>query len=185
MATSSSRFLYRSGRALRPQTSVESAPRPSAIPAGQEMESSPGTFSVFRRPPSWKVASSLIHSFQYAGMGVAYACCTQRNFRIHGAVAVVAVGLGVGLGLSLVEMALICITCGLVMALELLNTALEAVVDLCVGSEYHVLAKIAKDCAAGAVLISATTALAVAGLLLLPPLWQWFSALDLVWLRDL
>ncbi len=187
MATSSSRFLYRSGRALRPGSSVGQSPRPSATPADtQRTDAAPKPFTVFRRPPSWKVASSLIHSFQYAGMGVAYACCTQRNFRIHGAVALLALGLGVGLHLSVMEMALICITCGLVMALELLNTALEAVVDLCVGSDYHVLAKIAKDCAAGAVLISALTAVAVAGLLLLPPLWRWFSALDLgTWLMGL
>lgn len=56
------------------------------------------------------------------------------------------------------------------MALELINTALEAVVDLTVEQSYHELAKIAKDCAAGAVLIAALTAVLVGGCLLLPPL---------------
>jgi diacylglycerol kinase (ATP) len=51
-----------------------------------------------------------------------------------------------------------------------LNTAIESVVDLTVKQSYHELAKIAKDCAAGAVLISALAALLVAGALLLPPL---------------
>jgi diacylglycerol kinase (ATP) len=56
--------------------------------------------------------------------------------------------------------------------MELLNTALESVVDLTVRQTYHELAKIAKDCAAGAVLISALAAVLVAGSLLLPPLIQ-------------
>jgi diacylglycerol kinase (ATP) len=54
--------------------------------------------------------------------------------------------------------------------MELINTALEAVVDLTVKQTYHELAKIAKDCAAAAVLISAFGALMVAGLLILPKL---------------
>jgi diacylglycerol kinase (ATP) len=54
--------------------------------------------------------------------------------------------------------------------MELLNTAVEAVVDLAIGEQYHDLAKIAKDCAAGAVLISSIGAMFVAGWILLPPL---------------
>ena len=60
------------------------------------------------------------------------------------------------------------------MILELLNTALESVVDLTVKQTYHELAKIAKDCAAGAVLISAIASLFVASFILLP------HALDLI-----
>jgi diacylglycerol kinase (ATP) len=57
-----------------------------------------------------------------------------------------------------------------VLVLELLNTAIEAVVDLTVGTRFHPLAKIAKDCAAAAVLVAAIASLLVAGLLLVPPL---------------
>ncbi|HEY9883856.1 MAG TPA: diacylglycerol kinase family protein, partial [Thermosynechococcaceae cyanobacterium] len=57
------------------------------------------------------------------------------------------------------------------LAMELLNTALESVVDLTVKQTYHELAKIAKDCAAAAVLISSLAAVSVAGSLLLPKLW--------------
>ncbi len=124
------------------------------------------------RPPSWQVAPTLLHSFRYASLGFLYAVRTQRNFRIHLLVAVVAISLGTSLHLPLVELALITLTCGLVMALELVNTALEAVVDLSAGREYHLLAKIAKDAAAGAVLVAAVTSLVIAALLLLPPLWQ-------------
>jgi diacylglycerol kinase (ATP) len=81
-----------------------------------------------------------------------------------------AIGLGVFLHLSAVELAVICLTSALVMALELLNTAIESVVDLTVKQSYHELAKIAKDCAAGAVLVSAIAAVLVAGSLLIPPL---------------
>ncbi|MFM6281148.1 MAG: diacylglycerol kinase, partial [Dolichospermum sp.] len=69
-----------------------------------------------------------------------------------------------------VEIAIIAVTSGLVLTLELMNTALESIVDLTVKQSYHELAKIAKDCAAGAVLISALVALLVATILLLPPL---------------
>jgi diacylglycerol kinase (ATP) len=94
-------------------------------------------------------------SFKYAWAGLSYAFITQRNFRIHTVIGTLAISLGVFLHLSAVEIAVICLTSGLVMALELLNTAIESVVDLTVKQTYHELAKIAKDCAAGAVLVSA------------------------------
>ena len=81
-----------------------------------------------------------------------------------------ALALSVFLHLQPVEMAVIGLTSGLVLVMELLNTAIESVVDLTVKQSYHELAKIAKDCAAGAVLVSALVAVLVAGTLLLPPL---------------
>lgn len=122
------------------------------------------------RADSWHVAASLFSSFRYAWAGVCYAFVTQRNFRIHTAIGSVAVTLGLFLRISTVEMAAIALTTALVMALELLNTAIESVVDLTVKRTYHELAKVAKDCAAGAVLVAAIAALLVASLILLPPL---------------
>ncbi|MEH2224990.1 diacylglycerol kinase family protein [Nostoc sp.] len=119
---------------------------------------------------SWKVASNLFISFKYAWAGISYSFQTQRNFRIHISVCAMAIALSVFLHLQAVEIAVIGITSGLVLALELLNTAIESVVDLTVKQTYHDLAKIAKDCAAGAVLVSAFVAMLVAGTLLLPPL---------------
>ncbi|MEH2329807.1 diacylglycerol kinase family protein [Nostoc sp.] len=119
---------------------------------------------------SWKVASNLFVSFKYAWAGISYSFQTQRNFRIHISVCALAIALSVFLHLQAVEIAVIGITSGLVLALELLNTAIESVVDLTVKQTYHDLAKIAKDCAAGAVLVSAFVAMLVAGTLLLPPL---------------
>ena len=119
---------------------------------------------------SWRVASNLLISFKYAWAGVHYTFQTQRNFRIHVVVGTLAIGLGFFLGLKLVEIAIISLTVGAVLVMELLNTAIESVVDLTVKQTYHDLARIAKDCAAGAVLISATVAILVGLMLLLPPL---------------
>lgn len=122
------------------------------------------------RDLAWQIAPSLFTSFKYAWMGVSYAFLTQRNFRIHVIVGALAIGLGVALKSSVVELAVIGLTIGLVLALELLNTAIESVVDLTVKQSYHELAKIAKDCAAAAVLVSAISAVLVAGCVLFPKL---------------
>ncbi len=130
------------------------------------------------RDLAWKIAPTLLLSFKYAWAGLRYAFITQRNFRIHTVIGTLALSLGVFLKLSAVEIAVICLTSGLVLALELLNTAIESVVDLTVKQSYHELAKIAKDCAAGAVLVSAIAAVFVAGSLLLPPL---LARIQAVW----
>jgi diacylglycerol kinase (ATP) len=122
------------------------------------------------RELAWQVASSLTVSFKYAWAGVVYAFLTQRNFRIHLGLGAIAIALSIFLKLTRVEVAIIGLTIGAVLTMELLNTALESVVDLTVKHNYHELAKIAKDCAAGAVLISALVAVLVAGSLILPPL---------------
>lgn len=122
------------------------------------------------RELSWKVANNLLISFKYAWAGLAYAFITQRNFRIHLLFGTLAITGGVVLQLPFVEVAVIGLTIGFVLSMELINTALEAVVDLTVKQTYHELAKIAKDCAAGAVLVSALAAVLVAGSLIFPPL---------------
>ena len=122
------------------------------------------------RELSWQIASNLFVSFKYAWAGITYAFQTQRNFRIHLAFCTWAIGLSVFLHLETVEITIIALTSGLVLTLELVNTAIESVVDLTVKQSYHELAKVAKDCAAGAVLISALVALLVAAILILPPL---------------
>jgi diacylglycerol kinase (ATP) len=115
--------------------------------------------------------SDLLTSFKYAFAGLWYVVRTQRNARIHLSVTAVVVVLGLCLGLSWTEWAIIALTIGLVLAAEAFNTVAEAAVDL-VTAEYNPLAKIAKDVAAGAVLLTAITA-AIVGLLILgPPLWR-------------
>jgi diacylglycerol kinase (ATP) len=122
------------------------------------------------RELSWHIASNLFVSFKYAWAGISYSFQTQRNFRIHVAVCAFAIGLSLFLHLEAVEISIIAITSGLVLTLELVNTAIESLVDLTVKQTYHDLAKVAKDCAAGAVLVSAWVSLLVAATLLAPRL---------------
>jgi diacylglycerol kinase (ATP) len=133
---------------------------------------SEATLSQADRHLSWRVATNLLVSFRYAWQGISYAFRTQRNFRIHVVIGTVAISAALVLKLTPVEIAIICLTCGAVLTMELVNTALESVVDLTVQQSYHELAKIAKDCAAAAVLMSALISISVAVCLLLPPLWQ-------------
>ncbi|WP_461556220.1 diacylglycerol kinase family protein [Synechococcus sp.] len=122
------------------------------------------------RVGAWQVARDLPASFRYAAQGLGYSLLTQRNFRIHVTTGVLVFGLALWLQLSLDSLAVLVLTVTAVLVLELLNTAMEAAVDLAVGRRYHPLARIAKDCAAAAVLVAAVASLLIALLLLLPPL---------------
>lgn len=152
------------------QPSKAQASAVSFVPQESFKSSSYHDANHLRREYAWQVATNLIVSFQYAWAGVRYAFVTQRNFRIHTLIGFCAISLAIGLKISAVGISIITLTSALVMVLELLNTALESIVDLTVGQTYHDLAKIAKDCAAGAVLISALAAVLVASFLILPPL---------------
>ena len=127
--------------------------------------------AIVERSQSWQVAPDLFTSFRYAWAGISYAFKTQRNFRVHTGVGTLAMVLCWMLEVSNLEIAIICLTIGAVLVMEILNTALESLVDLTVGQTYHQLAKIAKDCAAGAVLMAAIVALLIAALIFAPPLW--------------
>jgi diacylglycerol kinase (ATP) len=120
---------------------------------------------------AWRVAGDLPASFRYAAQGLAYGFASQRNFRIHVFTGSVVFGLGLWLGLSVDRLAVLVLTVAAVLVLELLNTATEAVVDLAIGRQFHPLARIAKDCAAAAVLVAAMASVLIAILLLAPPLW--------------
>ena len=119
---------------------------------------------------SWKIAKDLPTSFLYAAKGLKYAFSTQRNFKIHVGFALVAFVLGLGLGLTKSDLAIMALTATSVLIVELVNTAIESVVDLAIGKRFHPLAQIAKDCSAGAVLVASISSLLIALLLLFPPL---------------
>ncbi|WP_392349872.1 diacylglycerol kinase family protein [Parasynechococcus sp.] len=122
------------------------------------------------RRGSWRIAGDLPASFRYAAQGLGYAFISQRNFRIHVITGAVVFGLATWLQLDLIRLSVLMLTVAAVLVLELLNTAIEAVVDLAIGRRFHPLARIAKDCAAAAVLVAAISALMIAAFLLLPPL---------------
>lgn len=112
-----------------------------------------------------------VKSLQHALRGVFFVLTTERNAQIEGVVAIFVILLGTLLQISTVEWAVVFTLIALVIALEIVNTALEAVVDLAT-SEYHPLAKIAKDSAAGAVLWVATCSVIVGLFIFAPRLWH-------------
>ncbi|HSH04895.1 MAG TPA: diacylglycerol kinase family protein [Anaerolineae bacterium] len=112
-----------------------------------------------------------LRSFRYAGAGIWHSLRTQENMWIHALATVLVFLFGWGLGVSRVEMGVLVLAVVAVWGMELMNTAVEAVVDL-VMPERHPLAKVAKDAAAGAVLVTAVGAAVVGFLILGPPLWE-------------
>lgn len=111
---------------------------------------------------------SLLASFRHAFRGVLVAYRSQKHFRLHCVAALLALVAGLVCRLSRLELLLLLLSITLVLLAELLNTALETAVDL-VTMEYHRLARVAKDVAAGAVLVTAFNALLVGAVLFLDP----------------
>jgi len=103
---------------------------------------------------------NFIQSLSYALEGLRYALRSQRNMRIHALMALVVLFLAFILGFSPLELAILLLTIVLVLGAELLNTAIEATVDLCT-EEYNYLAQRAKNVAAAAVLVCAFFAAAI------------------------
>ena len=93
---------------------------------------------------------SFLKAFVYAWQGIFHAVRTQRNMRVHLTAVVYVTAFSFFYDLTRAEYALLALTFGAVISAELINTAIEAAVDLC-SPERHSLAKIAKDAAAGAV----------------------------------
>jgi diacylglycerol kinase len=108
-----------------------------------------------------------VRSFGHAFQGWWYVLRTQRNAWLEVAIACGVFAVAIWLRLDALSWVIIVLTAALVFAAEFLNTAVEVIVDL-VSPQHHPLAKIAKDVAAGAVLLAASGA-AVVGLLLLGP----------------
>jgi undecaprenol kinase len=113
------------------------------------------------------------HSFPFAIQGILSAWKQEINLRVHALVAVLVILIGFLLSLSAIEWIVILLTIGGMLSLELLNTAVERVVDL-VTIDYHPLAKQAKDTAAGAVLVYAIVSVIVGIVIFLPKLVKYF-----------
>lgn len=109
----------------------------------------------------------LINSFIYSIEGLKYAFKYEQNMTIHIISVILIILVSIFLKLTQIEWLIIIILMGLVVATELINTSLEAVVDL-VSPEINPLAKIAKDTAAASVLVFALTAIIV-GLMIYVP----------------
>lgn len=116
--------------------------------------------------------AGFIQALRYAVDGLHYAVRTQRTFRIQLVCAAGIAVLAIWLRLDAVASALVALALFAVLAAELLNTGVEAIVDLLVERNHHELARVAKDIAAAAVLASIVGAVIAGGLVLGPPLAQ-------------
>jgi diacylglycerol kinase len=114
--------------------------------------------------------AKFIAGFGYAFSGLWYALRTQRNARVHGVIALLAILVGVLLRISAVEFAMIFVAISSVFIAEMFNTAIELCVDMA-SPDYNAQAKIAKDVAAGAVLLSAMLSVVIGIFVLGPHLW--------------
>jgi diacylglycerol kinase (ATP) len=108
---------------------------------------------------------SLLQSFNYAFQGLVTAVRHQRNMRIHLLLGFVVLIVSILLNLSRLQLAIVFVSVAFVFITEMLNSAIEAVVDM-ITDEFDPRAKVAKDLAAGGVLIAAINALVVAYLVL-------------------
>lgn len=116
-------------------------------------------------------------SFRNAGRGVVYCVCNERNMRIHMVAACYIIAFSRFFSLTQSQFALMLCAVALVIALEMVNTAVEVLVNISAPA-YSSLARIAKDIAAGAVLVCAAFAVVI-GLLLF---WQPEVILHIIWL---
>ena len=110
---------------------------------------------------------SLINSFKYACMGIKSAIKSERNMKIHVLATLIVTALGFILGLDPLEWVACIFSIVIVISSEMLNTALETIVDL-VSPNINPLAKKAKDIAAGSVLVMARGAFLVGLIIFIP-----------------
>ena len=106
----------------------------------------------------------LVDSFNFAIEGLISALKNEKHMKVHILAAIIIVILAIVINASKVEILIISLSVSFVIITELVNTAVEAIIDL-VSPERHPLAKLAKDVAAGAVLVAAINALCVGYLL--------------------
>lgn len=112
----------------------------------------------------------LINSFKYAIEGIATGIKTERNMKIHIVIMILVIIFGIILKISKIEWIICIVLFGFVISLELINTAIENTVDL-VTLENNSKAKIAKDVAAGSVLIAAITSAIIGLIIFIPKIW--------------
>ena len=146
--------------------------KPIMPPASPMSEAPSDTQQQLRREQTAQKSEweKFITGFKYAFQGLWYAIRTQRNMRFHITVAILIILAGIFFRVSPVEFAMLFVAITGVFIAEMFNTVIEVCVDLA-SPDYHPLAKIAKDVAAGAVLLSAILSVVIGLFVLGPHLW--------------
>lgn len=122
---------------------------------------------VLRNKNKHKGIKRFYYSTKYAIEGLIYAYKNEHSLWIHAALSFIAVVLGLTLDISLHQWSILLISLGAVLAFELVNTAMEACIDMCV-QEFNPLAKVAKDCCSGATFVTSMISAIIAGVIFLP-----------------
>lgn len=120
--------------------------------------------------------SRFLKSVKYSLDGLVYAYRYEQSLWLHGIVTILAIALGIIFKIKLSEWAIIFIALGSILALELINTAIEAAVDLTT-SEIHPLAKIAKDCGSASSFIMSIVSIVISLFVFGPYLMDLFKLL--------
>lgn len=110
--------------------------------------------------------NKILNSFKYASKGISYVYKTQRNFRIQLMILLLAAVIGLLLNISATHWIMLFIISCLVLTLEIINTAIENMIDM-ITDEYHQSAEKAKDAAAGAVLIASIFSVVIGAIIFL------------------
>jgi diacylglycerol kinase (ATP) len=110
--------------------------------------------------PPRRRAPSILQSFNFAFEGIIHVLRTQRNMRIHFLIAILVLVAALAIDVSRLELIVLLLSISFVLIAEMINTAVEAAVDVA-STSFDPMAKLAKDIAAGAVLIAAVNALGV------------------------
>ena len=115
-----------------------------------------------------KSLKRFIKSFGYAGEGIRYCFYHEQNIFVMMFMAIIAVVLGIVLKITYTERLVILLLIGIILAMELMNTAIEAVVNLHDGDKKSKYGKVAKDCASGAVAVASIFAFIIGALIFIP-----------------
>lgn len=114
----------------------------------------------------WK-NKNLLQALKNAMQGIKYVFHNERNLKIQLVFAILAIAISVFLKLTHLEWTLLCLTIGMVLFAELVNTAIEIVLDL-YSEKYNENIKNAKDISSGAVLLTSIMSVAIGGILWIP-----------------
>ncbi len=124
--------------------------------------------SIHYKRESYKTSNNVKASFKYAFSGLTYCFKTTRNFRIQTFFGVLIILCSFLFKCNLNEFMIIIFTVFSVLILELINTAIESLVDLNIKQNYSKLAKISKDCSAASVLLASINSIFVAAFIFFP-----------------
>ena len=116
----------------------------------------------------------LINSFKYAIYGIVTSFKTERNMKIHIFVMILVIISGIVFKVSLLDWIILVTMFGLVISAELFNTAIETAIDM-ITKEKNEKAKIAKDVAAGAVLVLAIASVIVGLIIFIPKIFNFIE----------